>query len=53
MPIHRLAQPRTHNVGVDLGGADIGMPQHYLYAAQVRAAFQQMGGEGMPENVGA
>ena len=38
---------------IDLGGADVGMAQHGLHAAQVGATFEQMGGEGVPQNMGA
>ena len=36
-------------VGVDLGGADIGVAQEFLHGTQIAAGFQQMAGEGMPE----
>jgi hypothetical protein len=38
-------------VGVDLGGRNVGMAQQLLHSAQVVAGFQQVGSEGMPEEV--
>ncbi len=38
---------------INLRGADIGVPQHGLNAAQIGAAFQQMGGKRMPQYVRA
>jgi hypothetical protein len=38
-------------VGVDLGSADVGVAQQFLYAAQVAARFQQVGRERVPEQV--
>jgi hypothetical protein len=40
-------------MGVDLGRRDIGMPQHRLQRAQIRAAFQQMRREGVAQHVRA
>ena len=36
---------------VDLRGADIGVPQHRLNAAQVCSTFQQMRGKRVPQYV--
>ena len=41
------------HVGVYFGGSDAFMSQHALDGTQVGSAFQQVGGEGMPEGVGA
>ncbi len=38
-------------VRVDLRGGNVGMPQKFLNAAQIRAGFEQMGGKRMPEHV--
>jgi len=38
-------------VGVDLRGADVGVPEQLLDGAQVAAGLEQMGGEGMPQHV--
>jgi len=48
MLFYGLAQPGAQYMGVDLCRADIGMPEHRLYAAQVRAALQQMRSETVP-----
>ncbi len=45
------AQVILGDMGVDLGGGDIGMTQQGLDAAQVRAALHQMGGEGMAQHM--
>src|SRR5260370_19103183 len=47
-----LLQAFFHDVGVDLRRGDIGMPQHELDGAQIRSAFQQMGGKTVPQHVG-
>lgn len=36
---------RVGQVGVDLGGRDIGVSEHRLDAAQISAVDQQVGGE--------
>ena len=46
-----LRQVLEIKVGVDLGGADVGVPQQFLYRAQIAAGFQQMTGEGVPQGV--
>src|SRR5712691_9137157 len=38
-------------VRVDLCGGDVGVPQQFLDAAQIRTGFEQMGGKRMPEHV--
>ena len=40
-------------MGVDLGGADIGMAEQALNDAQIRAVIDQMGGKGMAQTVRA
>ena len=52
VPIDRVPKPRPHNVGINLGGRDIGVPQHHLHAAEIGAAFQEMCGKTMTEYVG-
>src|SRR3989442_268935 len=47
-----LPQSRPHDMGIDLGGRDVGMSQHDLQATKVRSAFEQVGGEAMAEHVG-
>lgn len=44
-------QVRAIEMGVDLSGGQIGMAEHFLHRAQVRAAFQQVGGERMANGV--
>src|SRR4030095_3161093 len=39
--------------GVDLGGGDAGVAEHFLYGAQVGAALEEVGGEGMAQGMGA
>ncbi len=46
-----LGQVLKVQMGVDLGGPDVGMAEQLLDAAQVAAGFQQMRGEGMPEHM--
>ena len=50
--LHRFLQSRTQNVGVDLGCRYVGVAQHRLHAAQIRAPLQQMCGKGMADYVG-
>src|SRR6266540_2736383 len=46
-----LAPAAVGHVGVELGGREIGMAEHLLDAAQVGSAFEQVRGEGVPEQV--
>lgn len=39
------------NVGIDLRAGQIGMPQHNLNTAEIRAVFQQMGRKRVPQSV--
>jgi hypothetical protein len=41
----------VQNVGVDHGRADVGVAEQLLHGADVVAAFQQVGGEGMAQGV--
>src|SRR3989339_427472 len=41
------------HMGVNLGGGDVGMAQHHLHGAEIRAMFQQVGGKGVAEHMGA
>src|SRR5437899_7721104 len=47
----QLASAPVGYVGVELGGREIGVPEHLLHAAQIRAALEQMRGERVPEEV--
>ena len=51
--IDQFYQPGGIDMGVDLGGGDIGMAQQSLQHPQVCPAFQQMGGKGMPQDMRA
>src|ERR1700722_6106233 len=46
-----LGQMLEVEVRVDLGGADVRVPEQLLHAAQVAARLEQMAGEGMPEHM--
>ena len=48
MLIHDLAQPAPCHVRVDLRGGNVGVTQHNLNTAQIRAALHQMRGETVP-----
>jgi len=41
------------HVGVNLGGSNIRMAKHFLHAAQVGTALEQMGAETVAEGMGA
>lgn len=41
------------NLGVNLGGGDVGMAEHHLDRAQIGTARQQVGGKGVAQHVGA
>ena len=47
----RLAEAFDADVGVDLGGADVGMAEHFLDGPEVSAMIEEVGGEGVPEHV--
>jgi hypothetical protein len=49
------SRPQTglQDVRIDLSSRYIGVPQHSLYAAEVRATFQQVRGEAVPDHVGS
>jgi len=38
-------------VRVDLRGRNVSVPEQFLYAAQIAAGFQKMGGKRVPEEV--
>ena len=41
----QFLEPFPRDMGVDLGGGDVGMPQHHLNGTQIRTGFQKMAGE--------
>ena len=42
-----------HDVGVELGGGDVFMAEKFLDGADIGAGFEEVGGEGVAEGVGA
>ena len=46
-----LREAFTGEMGIDLGGTNVGMAQHLLYAAQVCSSFQQMRGERVAQHM--
>ena len=40
------------DVGVDLGGGDVGMAEHFLDDSEVGAVVEEVGGEAVAELVG-
>ena len=50
---HQLLQAFVGHMGVDLGGADVGVAEQHLYHAQVGAVVDQMGGKSMAQAVRA
>lgn len=50
--IERPAQEFAVEMGIDFGGGDAFVSQHFLYGAQVGAALYQVGGERMAETMG-
>ena len=52
MLIDDISQARPHDMGVHLGGRNVGMPEHGLHAAQVRATLEKVGREAVPQDVG-
>ena len=46
-----LPQPISRHMRVNLGGADAGVAEQFLNHAQVRAVFEQVRREAVPEHV--
>ncbi len=46
------AEAGAFEVGIDLGGGDVGVTEQGLDGAEIRAAFEQVSGEGVAEHVG-
>src|SRR5437870_8222481 len=46
-----LLQTLLDDVGVNLGGRNVGMPEHELNGPQIRAALEQMSGKTVPQRV--
>jgi hypothetical protein len=53
LALDHLPQAVRGDVGVDLGGGDVGVAEQGLDDAEVCAALQQVGGEGVAQHVGA
>ena len=51
--LDHLGEAVGGDVGVDLGGGDVGVAEQGLHDAQVGAAFEQVGGEGVTQDVRA
>ena len=49
---NEIAQAFVEDMGVDLGGGDIGMAKQCLDCAQIGTVGQKMGGEGVAQGVG-
>src|SRR5947209_7216533 len=49
--VDQFDQAAAVDMGVDLGGGDVGMAEQELERAEVGAAFEQMGGEGVTQHV--
>ena len=50
---NQVFQALIGNMGVDLGGVDVGMTEQHLHHAQIRAVIDQMGGKRMAQFVRA
>ena len=50
--LHSIGAPLEH-MGVDHGGADIGVAEQFLYGADVVACLEQVRGETMAKRVAA
>ena len=51
MLLDEAPQPLLDDMGVDLRGRDVGMAEQLLHGAKIRAALQQMAGEGVAEHM--
>lgn len=47
----QLLQPFARDMGIDLRGGDVGMPQQHLHHAQIGAVVEQMGGKSVAQHV--
>ena len=50
--LNGVSKPRPHDMGIYLGRRNIGVTQHDLHTAQIRATLEEMGGKAMTEHVG-
>ncbi len=49
-PVH-ITEPISRDMRINLGGADVSVPQQLLDDSQVSAMFQQVGGETVTQHV--
>ena len=52
-PRNECLQPRFYHMGVNLRCRNIGMAQHFLYAAQICPICQEVAGERVAQNMRA
>ena len=51
--VDQFDQALAVDMGIDFGRRDVGMAEHQLQRAQVRTAFEQMGGKGVAQHMRA
>jgi len=51
--INQTAETLFQDVGVDLGGRDVGVAEQLLDGPQIGTAVEQVAGEGVAQDVGA
>ena len=51
MLLDKTPQALLDDMGVDLGGRDVGMAEQLLHRAEIGASLEQMAGEGVAEHV--
>ena len=52
MTVHHLTEVGSIDVGVNLGGSDVGVTEQLLHDAKIGTADQEMRREAVPELVG-
>jgi hypothetical protein len=52
MRLVHAAQPLARDVRVDLRRREVGVTEHHLHGAKIRAAFQKMGRKAVTKDVG-
>ena len=51
MLLVQLLEPFAGDMGINLGGRNVGMAQQELHYAQIRAVVEQVRGEGMAQHM--
>ena len=51
MLLDKPSQPLLDDMGVDLGGRDVGVAEKLLHDPEVGAVLEEVAGEGMPEHM--